>query len=179
MDSSLREDSHDSAKLNTPSASTSSPGYTVSAAPASRVHTYPYQYSQNAWPINNAYSYSYTSGGGTFDVGSHPRPVGHWQNTATWPPRSQFSSTGAPAQAPAPTPSPSPLELSRQWGVVIKTFLVSSGLTQALRGLELDLLALNEGHERTVVPLALKTLQDNLLVCFRCLLWYGSLNLNK
>ena len=69
-----------------------------------------------------------------------------------------------PAIQPSPSPSPPPPELPRHWDTALKHFLTRLGLTQTLRGFELDMLVMNPDHERSVVPGAIKDLLQNLSV---------------
>ncbi|ESK92047.1 hypothetical protein Moror_10331 [Moniliophthora roreri MCA 2997] len=73
------------------------------------------------------------------------------------------STTGTPKVeqkiAPKPrTPSPPPPEPPRDWDVLLRRFLQSLGLTQALQGLELDILVLNEDWEAKHIAVALDDL---------------------
>ncbi|TFY77571.1 hypothetical protein EWM64_g6440 [Hericium alpestre] len=61
------------------------------------------------------------------------------------------------------TPSPTPSrELPQYWDAAIKAFLSSSGLTQALKGFEADMLVLNPEWERNEIPAALDELATDL-----------------
>lgn len=91
-------------------------------------------------------AYQYLAPGGTFP--QHVRPA---QTPQTPQPR-------------PPSPSPPPQSLPRHWDVALRQFLTDSGLTQALRGLELDMLVLNEDRERKTVPAALQTFRTSLSV---------------
>ncbi|PCH36061.1 hypothetical protein WOLCODRAFT_108131 [Wolfiporia cocos MD-104 SS10] len=59
-----------------------------------------------------------------------------------------------PQALPPRSPSP-PIEYQKDWDVVIRTFLRASGLTQALRGFEADMLVMNPEWEDKTLPLAL------------------------
>ncbi|TCD68263.1 hypothetical protein EIP91_011229 [Steccherinum ochraceum] len=64
---------------------------------------------------------------------------------------------------PSPSPSPPPPPpFHNEWHRVIEEFLSSAGLTQALRGLEMDMVAMSPEWERKDVPKALKTLSEDL-----------------
>ncbi|KAE9407086.1 hypothetical protein BT96DRAFT_851083 [Gymnopus androsaceus JB14] len=67
-----------------------------------------------------------------------------------------------PVGTKAPSPSPSPPEPCKNWDQAIKSFLQSVGLTQALRGLEHDMLVLNSDWEEQKVPGALQELANNI-----------------
>ncbi|KAK7473100.1 hypothetical protein VKT23_001200 [Stygiomarasmius scandens] len=64
------------------------------------------------------------------------------------------------AKSPSLPPPPSPYV--EHWDTAVKVFLEKLGLTQALRGFELDMLTMNEEHERTIVPDALDKLVKNI-----------------
>ncbi|KAK7053269.1 hypothetical protein VNI00_003895 [Paramarasmius palmivorus] len=76
------------------------------------------------------------------------------------------TSTGAgtskveqPKVAPKPrTPSPPPPEPPRDWDVLLKKFFKRMGLTQALQGLEMDMLVMNEDWEAKRIASALDDL---------------------
>ena len=51
------------------------------------------------------------------------------------------------------------------WDAALRAFLVRVGLTQALRGFELDMLVMNSKWERSEVPGALRDLVENISVC--------------
>lgn len=62
-------------------------------------------------------------------------------------------------------PSPPPPEPCKNWDQALKSFLQSVGLTQALRGLELDMFVLNSDWEQKKVPGALQELANSIQVC--------------
>ncbi|EKM54677.1 uncharacterized protein PHACADRAFT_185569 [Phanerochaete carnosa HHB-10118-sp] len=77
----------------------------------------------------------------------------------------------APAQsqqhvAPQPkarTPTPPPPPPHRcNWDIIMKQFLQSAGLTQALRGFESDMLVMSSEWEQEKVPAALSVLHEDL-----------------
>ncbi|KAJ3815700.1 hypothetical protein F5876DRAFT_71714 [Lentinula aff. lateritia] len=61
-----------------------------------------------------------------------------------------------------PSPIPSPSEPCKNWDYALKSFMESVGLTQALRGLERDMLVLNSDWENQKVPGALQELANNI-----------------
>ncbi|KAA1472829.1 hypothetical protein DENSPDRAFT_801659, partial [Dentipellis sp. KUC8613] len=62
----------------------------------------------------------------------------------------------------SPSPSPAPPELPRYWDAVVKIFLASAGLTQALKGFEADMLVMSAEWEQKEVPSALEQLTRDL-----------------
>lgn len=71
-----------------------------------------------------------------------------------------------PPPAPAsPVPSPEPIHhFAPDWDSALKAFLVEVGLTEALRGLRMDMLAINPTWEQAKVPPALSRLIENVKV---------------
>lgn len=51
---------------------------------------------------------------------------------------------------------------------MIRDFLSATGLTQAVRGFDADIMVMNPGFEREVVPGALDDLLDSLVVSYAC-----------
>ena len=67
------------------------------------------------------------------------------------------------------SPSPSPLydpETYRHWDLVFRAFFIKTGLTQALKGFEDDMLVFNPEWERLKIPLALEEMIKGLTVGF-------------
>lgn len=65
----------------------------------------------------------------------------------------------------SPSPSPPPLpdpETYQHWDLVIRAFLLKTGLTQALKGFEDDMLVFNPEWEQVKIPVALKELIKDL-----------------
>jgi hypothetical protein len=125
-----------------------------------------YSYPQNAWSNTNAYPYHYVSNRSAYTTDTQAQPPGYWQNTTTWPPQAQYAAATPKTKLeprPSPTPPPPP-KLPDEWNLVIRKFLADAGLTQALRGFELDFMVLNEERERKVVPDALSALREGLVV---------------
>ncbi|KAL6298376.1 hypothetical protein BKA93DRAFT_820415 [Sparassis latifolia] len=110
----------------------------------------------NAWPAA-AYPYG---GTGTYQY-SYPQtsPLIPSQ-TPSYP--SAVPQTQSKPKTPSPSPSPPP-PFHKQWDAVMKTFLSSVGLTQALRGFEADMVIMNTEWERKTVPTALGELMRELL----------------
>lgn len=50
------------------------------------------------------------------------------------------------------------------WDQALKQFFIDMGLTQALRGFEIDMLVLNPDWEKERIPVAMATLVRNLVV---------------
>ena len=95
-----------------------------------------------------------------------------YQSQPTTQPQIPASSSSnlKPAQKqPSPSPSP-PLpdpETYKNWDVVIRTFFFKTGLTQALKGFEDDMLVFNPEWEQMKIPVALEELIKGLTVgCF-------------
>ena len=51
---------------------------------------------------------------------------------------------------------------------MIRDFLSATGLTQAVRGFDADIMVMNPGFEREVVPSVLDDLLDSLVVSYAC-----------
>jgi hypothetical protein len=88
-----------------------------------------------------------------------PDPRSHEANANSKP------STNQEARAPSESPSPPDAMYYPHWDAAIRAFLARVGLTQALRGFELDMLVMNSKWERSEVPAALKDLVENVSVC--------------
>ncbi|THH28392.1 hypothetical protein EUX98_g5802 [Antrodiella citrinella] len=129
----------------------------VASAPASgyAYYSYPQTWTNSQWQ-----AYSYKTGSSR----SYPH---------TYPPAKRPKLDPAPAPAPSvvpqkrkpPTPSPSPPPpppFHQEWDRIIKEFLASAGLTQALRGFESDMIIMSPDWERKGVPKALHTLREDL-----------------
>jgi len=132
------------------------------AMPQQLPHAY-YNFSPNTW----AHPWST----GTYQYGiagayQYPYPVSH-----TLP---QAPHTGVnigdyplPEQKPlstSPPPSPPPESLfPEEWDAAISSFLLSAGLTQALRGFRADMIVMNPEWERRQLPVALGQLTKDLL----------------
>ena len=69
-----------------------------------------------------------------------------------------------PTSGAQSSPAPSASDKPREWHAVIRDFLSAAGLTQALRGFDADMVMMNPGFERNVVPGALDGLLDSLVV---------------
>ena len=54
--------------------------------------------------------------------------------------------------------------MMENWDSALKIFFKETGLVQALRGFELDMLVLNSAWERETVPGALERLVENIMV---------------
>jgi hypothetical protein len=54
----------------------------------------------------------------------------------------------------------------REWNAVIREFLSTAGLAQAVRGFDADMVVMNSVFERDVIPGALNTLLDSLAVSY-------------
>ena len=80
--------------------------------------------------------------------------------------RKGLESAQAAGSQPSLAPS-SPGDL-REWNIVIRDFLSAAGLTQAVRGFDADIMVMNPGFEREVVPGALDYLLDSLVVSYAC-----------
>jgi hypothetical protein len=72
----------------------------------------------------------------------------------------------------APSPSPSPMlpipdpKTYKHWDLVIRAFFINTGLTQALKGFEDDMLVLNPEWEKLKISLALEEMIKGLTVSF-------------
>lgn len=84
---------------------------------------------------------------------------GNWPSGYSYPHSGTFHYAPQP---PVPVSPPSPYH--KHWDEAIKGFLVSAGLTQALRGFEADMVVMNENHEQKVVPPALNKLKEDIEV---------------
>ena len=90
-----------------------------------------------------------------------------YQTDATWAAVQLAASANRPLKRKTPSPSPSPPPpplLPREWDGLIKTFLSTAGLRQALHGFEMDMLVMSEHQERHGVSQALEVLQAGLTV---------------
>ncbi|KAF5355463.1 hypothetical protein D9758_006321 [Tetrapyrgos nigripes] len=123
-----------------------------------------YPYSTTNTPPAYPHQYSYTHfRPQTYPTPTPSQPQTHPQLQATSTlPKPTIQSNKGKDKAKSPSPSPPPLEYVRYWDTAIKGFLEQLGMTQALRGFELDMLTLNEEYERSVVPDALEKLVKNL-----------------
>lgn len=74
----------------------------------------------------------------------------------------------APAAVAQPSPALSGTDNPKEWNAVIRDFLSAAGLTQAARGFDADMVIMNPGFERDVVPGALNDLLDSLVVSYTC-----------
>ncbi|KAF8149499.1 hypothetical protein B0H34DRAFT_734020 [Crassisporium funariophilum] len=83
-----------------------------------------------------------------------------------YPPNISQTTPAAPVPSPvkAPTPSPPPPdpETYKHWDQIFHKFLKCTGLQQTLRGLEADILVLNEEWEQNKLPGALKDMVRDL-----------------
>ena len=73
-----------------------------------------------------------------------------------------------PAADVQPSPVPHAPDNPLEWNAVIKDFLSAAGLTQAVRGFDADMVIMNPGFERDIVPGALEDLLDSLVVSYAC-----------
>jgi hypothetical protein len=111
---------------------------------------------QAAWPYAaSAWQYSGQPAQNWTQMPSNMRPI-----QAAQPPVLPRRKTPTPSPSPPPPPP-----LPRNWHDVLRTFLACAGLDQTSRGLDLDLLVLNEDFERERVSAALITLRQGLEVC--------------
>ncbi|KAI0075131.1 hypothetical protein K474DRAFT_1452215 [Panus rudis PR-1116 ss-1] len=138
---------------------------TFALSPSSSTPQY-YPYSNQWYSGNNApgpayYTYpvhnwtpSQWNSTGQAHVAVSTLPTG----TTTGPTRFSITQSDAKARRPSPPPS------RKHWDIAIRDFLMSAGLTQALRGLECDMLVMNTDRERKQIPHALEKLQADLQV---------------
>ena len=84
--------------------------------------------------------------------------TGYVGNTTLQDPASQLVETGQNAGANTSIPTS-----RKYWDTALATFLQEAGLTQALRGLELDVIVLNPGWEKDRIQAALKKLVEGLV----------------
>ena len=75
-------------------------------------------------------------------------------------------SGSAPVHGAHPPLAPPDIGVPREWNGVIREFLSATGLTQAVRGLDADMVIMNPIFERDVVPGALDNLLDSLVVSY-------------
>jgi len=95
-----------------------------------------------------------------------------YQSHISQPPTTSHSSSSSTSKQtrkpPPPSPSPSPPlpdpETYQHWDAVIRAFFLKTGLTQALKGLEADMLVLNSEWEQVKIPLALQEMIQGLTV---------------
>jgi hypothetical protein len=85
-----------------------------------------------------------------------PAQPPHTIHPAAWPPSAAPPASFAYYAPPPPLP--------RAWDGALRTFLACAGLTQALRGLERDMLVLSAAHEARALPGALAALRAALEV---------------
>jgi hypothetical protein len=81
-------------------------------------------------------------------------------------PTSSLSNLKPTPKSPSPSPSP-PLpdpETYKHWDVVIRAFFLKTGLTQALKGFEDDMLVFNPEWEQAKIPMALAEMIKSLTV---------------
>lgn len=76
---------------------------------------------------------------------------------------SNLKSTRKPPSPPPSPPLPDP-ETYKHWDAVICAFFHKTGLTQALKGFEADMLVLNPEWEQIKIPLALQEMIKDLTV---------------
>ncbi len=69
-----------------------------------------------------------------------------------------------PASIPPPVAQDPTPAFAPNWDSALKVFLEDVGMTEALNGLERDMLVMNSAWERTKVPPALKRLIENIKV---------------
>jgi hypothetical protein len=65
-----------------------------------------------------------------------------------------------------PSLAPPDAAVPIEWNGIIREFLSAAGLTQAVRGLDADMVVMNPIFERDVVPGALDNLLDSLVVSY-------------
>lgn len=137
---------------------TTLPHTSTSSSPASySQYTYPQSWN-SAW---QSYSPS-TSTPGAYQWSY--RPIQHVA-AAPSPARAHpAASKKRKAPSPSPPPSPPPPPFHNEWDRVVKEFLNLAGLTQALRGFEMDMIVMSPDWERKGVPVALKKLSQELSV---------------
>ncbi|KAJ4488357.1 hypothetical protein J3R30DRAFT_3223002, partial [Lentinula aciculospora] len=116
---------------------------------------YPYTSSQTITPYpQQQYLYA------------HPKaPLATAAGTSVGTSALNFAPTIEATKTKHPSPVPSPSEPCKDWDYVLKTFMESIGLTQALRGFERDMLVMNSNWEKQKVPCALQELVNNIQVC--------------
>lgn len=115
---------------------------------------YPTPWQYGGWP------YPYNP---NMPPGAYPNP--YMNNPAQPQPQVPAVTQPPPPKRKTPSPPPAPPpSLPRDWDHVLRAFLKNAGLSQALRGLELDMLVLNEEREKVIVPPALEALQLGLKV---------------
>lgn len=102
-------------------------------------------------------------------------PIQPSTSNSSFPP-STLKPIRKPPSPPPPPPPPSPPlrdpETYKHWDVVIRAFFLKTGLIQALKGFEADMLVLNPEWEQLKIPLALEemvkglTVRTSFPVCF-------------
>lgn len=117
----------------------------------------------NPWPSPYAEG---PSGAAPYYSYSHPQ-IGSQPSTPLPTSFPTSLTTGVSQQKPPsifPPPSPA-LQVQGHWDSIIREFLSSAGLTQALRGFEADVIVMGPDWERKRVPLAIEDLVKKILVC--------------
>ena len=74
----------------------------------------------------------------------------------------------SPIASTQPSLAPSVTDNPREWSAVIRDFLSAAGLAQAVRGFDADMVMINPNFERDVLPGALDSLLDSLVVSYTC-----------
>lgn len=112
----------------------------------------------SAYPSSNISSYQQGY--------SYSQPYQPYQQTQFTPTRGVFTVEQAKhvPKPRTPSPSPPPPKSCTHWDKAVVTFLQQMGLTQALRGFELDMLAMNTEWEKLHLPDALQQLIKNVEV---------------
>lgn len=143
---------------------TPAPGVPHAAGPSTP--TQPSYYTGYPAPWHyGAWQYPYNPGAPPTSL---PRP---YQNDSTWAAVHLAAPGNRPLKRKTPPPSPSPPPsppLPREWDGLIKTFLSTAGLRQALHGFEMDMLVMSEHQEHHAVSQALEVLQAGLTVSKTC-----------
>lgn len=130
-----------------------------------------------AWgaPTSHAYATPMTVPYGYHPYTSSPLPLP--SATVATNIKKEEASQGVPPPAPAsPVSLGDPHSFTPDWDSALKTFMVEVGLTEALRGFQLDMLVMNSTWEQAKVPPALARLIENVKVSRITLEW---VNLNS
>jgi hypothetical protein len=134
--------------------------------PSAYFSGYPAPWQYGPW------QYPYNSGQAPPGSSNQPQPphsgypIQHTQ-PISWAPPVPATLPGPATKRKAASPSPSPPPpppLPQDWDSVLKDFLATAGLMQALRGFELDMLVMNEDRQQSILPSALTALKAGLTV---------------
>jgi len=124
-------------------------------------------------PGSNSYVNPYTMAYGPHAMAFQSNPYNAYSQfttkTAPNPPTTKTNRGAGTKPVPPPPRIPTPPlpepETYKHWDGVMKKFFEATNMVQSLRGLESDIMVLNQDWEQRVLPDALKELVSDLQVC--------------